>query len=330
MNAKDTEHAVISTLGELVGGLAATPGQALLLQSIVNRFAACSAELPVARLAAIHLPHAIATGYGSDTDLANNVAAITTAIYVSLDIMDELVDGDESPLLESSNGPALLAAATTICSLVPELLADLPVSADRRIRLIRCTARALRGISAAELDQAQRRGLLLDVPDAIALAGTKSGTMFAAFAELAAIAAGATAAKIERVREFGWSLGAARQLCADAAELFSAAPAPDLARGLCPLPVAILAASAGPARHREVASVLAESGCFTDAHAALQQDVRTPTIRLATAIQIELVRGGAGAMLEKLALPRPEHDLLATIVNQTSLLEAPRTEEGPK
>lgn len=324
MIERDVLDATLGRLAATVRGLAVTPVQAELLGSIVERFAATTAAWPVGRLAPLALPHAVARGYGADTDLAESVAAVSAAVYLSFDLMDELVDGDESPLLERSTGPALFGAATTLCALVPEMVVDLPLPDRCRSSAVRLVSRVLREVSAAELDQARRRGQLASVAEAVALAMAKTGSMLAGFAELAALAAGREDRR-EPIGHFGRHLGAARQLCADASELWADTPARDLAAGLCPLPLAILAERADPGRRTELAELLARPAAHPDELADLQAELRQPAVVGATVLEVELVRAGAGMIIPQLELAPAAADALTTLVHQSTLVPSLQT-----
>ncbi|HKV59003.1 MAG TPA: polyprenyl synthetase family protein [Ktedonobacteraceae bacterium] len=197
-----------------------------------------------------------------DAAFASSVAIATACYVCALDLLDDVEDEDQTPIIQELGAARTLNVSTTLLALAQQaLLSLLQQGADQALVL-----RLLGVMSEATLvaTSGQQRDLLAEQRNAsdftreecIEIAAAKAGAIMRLACLLGAICAGASEAECAEFAEMGELLGIAHQLDNDAHDLYylleSADASPDipvernvktdLARGKKTLPV-VLAAS---------------------------------------------------------------------------------------
>jgi geranylgeranyl pyrophosphate synthase len=176
---------------------------------------------------------------GGDRSAAVPVAAAVELFMVALDMLDDVEDGEESPLDSLLGSARALNASTGLILLAHQSLLNVVHGSELLELLLNAGLRACSGQD-ADLTPAveQPPGLR----QALEVAGAKSATLVAAICQLGACCAGADAAVKAGYAQFGWCLGMVAQLINDIVALApNAVGKTDLALGRPTLPLAYAA-----------------------------------------------------------------------------------------
>jgi len=284
----------------------------------------------------MHLPLLVYAGIRGDEAPARPLAVATTLLYLGIDLIDDLADGDLvdgalPPHWDGYRATEINLAAATLLSSLPQLaLAELDVPPDRGVALQRVLARGLLRMSAG-----QQRDLALagtsgaDVGEVEASVVAKSGEGWALFAALAAQLAGAEPEVVDAYASFGRWLGAARQIANDCHDLFTAAHSRDLASGARTLPIAMhLERLAGQERHSFL-GLLDGARRDSGAQRAVRARLRAAGELLRCGVQVEVHCRRAGRALERARPLEPAAGLLRSMIDEASFLPKRALERDP-
>lgn len=199
----------------------------------------------------------------SHIDLAMVVELIHIATLVHDDIIDEAERRRAQPTVNARWGNSL-SVLLGDCLFAQAL--SLSTNFENR-EISRAIARAAREVCSGEIIQTQRRfDLHLAIDDYLRIVQMKTGSLFAAAAELGAVLNEANETTVESFRRFGMRIGAAYQIYDDCVDLAGTEIATgktlgtDLRKGKLTLPVLMLLRSASPIeRERYCAWILAET-----------------------------------------------------------------------
>jgi geranylgeranyl pyrophosphate synthase len=189
--------------------------------------------------ASAHLPLLVFESLTGNWRGAVPLAAAATLVFVGVDVLDDLMDGDVSVhWRERPAAEILLGAATLIAAAPQALLGDIAAPARVRAEIQRLLARGLLEMSAGQLADVQHAGrpfvALAEVIDSV---NAKSGAMLATFASMTVALAGPQAASRTDYAELGRMLGVASQLRSDCRDLFGAPLSRDLKNGTRTAPI---------------------------------------------------------------------------------------------
>lgn len=236
----DRTEEVLALAAEVVSTRAPTEGLRRLLETALVglREQARTSEVPAPF---IHLPLLVYGGVRGETEPALPLAVVTTLLFLGLDILDDLADGDRPEHWGDHRAAEIhLAAATLLCALPQLLLSDLDAAPAVRDRMQRTLAEGLLRMSAGQQQDLARVDAVAVTPDEVrASVEAKSGEELALFAAMAAQLAEAPAEVVERYAAMARALGTAGQLSSDCYELFQDPACRDLVHGARPLPVAL-------------------------------------------------------------------------------------------
>ena len=186
-------------------------------------------------------------------DLAVIVELIHIATLVHDDIMDEAERRRAQPTVNARWGNSL-SVLLGDCLFAQAL--NLSTNFDNA-EISRVIARAARDVCSGEIIQTQRRfDLHLAIEDYLRIVEMKTGSLFAAAAELGAVLNGAEPETIRALKSFGRKIGAAYQIYDDCLDIAGNETAigktlgTDLRKGKMTLPILMLLRSA-PAEERE-------------------------------------------------------------------------------
>lgn len=217
-----------------------------LADELVDHFAAVLGRGDGSQVAAVSVPVAVFAGLRG-TEPPRWLTAAAGATYLAWDLLDDDMDGDPVPFWgERSAADRTIGAHLLLATAVaqPALHAD-PAMAPELTRVYLTMVAA---VTDGQL-RAQAPLHVGTTPESVAAGNdARSGDMLAGLAELAAIAAGASAPARAALARFGRELALARQLVNDLTELESAGTS-DL-RNRTPTMIAAFAVQRTPAAGR--------------------------------------------------------------------------------
>lgn len=220
-------------------GRAVTPHQRRLMETALHGLRSDLDEQAVHPF--VEVPLLVYAGVRGDEAPAVPLAAITTLLFLGIDIFDDVADGD-LPGHWAPYRPAEinLAAATLLCALPQLALAELNAPLATLAAMQQALARGLLVMSAGqERDLASAGSAHARVQDVEASVAAKSGEEVAMFATMAAQFAGADRDIVSAYAALGRAIGTAGQLASDCHDLFDAPESRDLANGTRTLPIVL-------------------------------------------------------------------------------------------
>jgi geranylgeranyl pyrophosphate synthase len=276
---------------------------------------------PRAFCPAVHLPILTCVASGGDEQAARDLAAATTLLELSMDLLDRVWDretedtwADEDPRLIEMAGILLMS------SVVPLALAAVSAPAVPLATLHSTVATRLLAIAAGELRDLATFGRAdVTLDDATAATVGKTGERRALYAVLGAQLAGAPAAAIAAYDELGQHYGYARQVASDLVDLFGPRPSRDLASGSRTWPLAwMLTAVDGDERAALVATIDGARTSAADAN-AVREAARRLGVEARGVVEVELGCQRALAALARSGAAEPAAGILHAMIAATSL-----------
>lgn len=178
---------------------------------------------------------------GGDSQIGEKVAAAVEIFIAGGDVLDEIEDGDQSPLVDAVGIPQALNIATALLLLAQNILhrlAAVGIAPARALLLAQTLTEA--GLAAAG---GQHRDLLgeanttVSYEDAIEIARMKAGALVAGACKLGALVATDDSALLARYHAWGLHYGTAAQLSNDLHDAEDAEAKSDIVRrkGTIPL-----------------------------------------------------------------------------------------------
>ena len=188
----------------------------------------------------IHLPLLVHGAIQGGDRPAVPLATAMTLLYVGMDILDDLADGDEREHWRGYRPAEInLAAVTFLATLTPLAMLELDAPPERLCRLQRTLARMELRMSAGQQADIVQAGTGTVTGSAVtAAAAGKTGTQCALFARLGAELAGAPPTLADTYAEMAHTYGMALQVVEDYVTLFHGERSRDLASGIRTYPIA--------------------------------------------------------------------------------------------
>lgn len=211
-----------------------------------------------ALLLCLDLPLALLHSLHTGTLPLQPLLVVTTLLYLGIDLLDDLADGDLQEHWLDIAPAQIQLTATTLVSTLPHLaIAELPVSDLHRVALHHTIAEGLLRMSAGQQQDLAMAGCADSNADAVeASVVAKSGAEGAMFARLAALYADADARTVESCAAYGQAIGTAGQLASDCYDLFQAPVSRDLANGTRTWPIAAYLEHVSPPLREACVSLL--------------------------------------------------------------------------
>jgi len=304
-----------STIGDLI---AHVPHRDLLLQAVDALAAAAEGE-GAHRLAALDVPLIIADGLGGARH-GRQLAAVTAAAYIGIDVVDDLLDGDAPPYWpDPTPSQIALGAALAYCTLAQSQLLRIDVPPDVQVGALQDLTDTLVSMAAAEELDVSAFGRHLDPAEALRVVTGKSGDMLACFARVAARSCGvAPGARLDRFGEFGTQLATARQLGSDIMELEPSAASADHRNCAVTFPIALAASALGTPAVRELQTDASEN---EQGRQALWDALVSSGALSQALVYAELASTQAIVLGGSLGLTRSAEAELVALCERASLLE---------
>lgn len=279
----------------------------------------------------VRVPVLLLRALGGDSRREIPLASASTLFYAGIDLFDDIADGDfEAAEWEGAKpAEANLAAATLFFSMTSLALSEMAKSASEEAKLQAALARGFLAMAAGQqtdLALAGAADVSADAAESAAIG--KTGGEIALFAELAGIAAGLSAKRLEACRRFGSAYGTAIQLASDCRDLFAGPWSRDLASANRTLPLALHIEYAPDGEARRGFLGLLERA---RSDAAAQQEVRSALVEAGVlrkmAVIVEMYRAEAMQALMQLKPREPAASELTEYLRRASLLEKPAAPE---
>lgn len=243
-NASATRQAVAGLVDEWLAAATVGPSFRAALMAALALPRNILSEAPDVRWARLAWSCCVAAG-GAATRVVP-VAAASEIFMVALDLLDDLEDGEETPLHGNLGEAGVLNVATGLLLLAQHGLLALPDGAYAARLLVDAGLQACGGqhqdLTAADL------GAPFTLEQALGVTAEKSASLVAVVCRLGAVAGGATEPAQELYARFGRSLGIAAQLANDLTALQpDARDKTDIALARPTLPLTYAALLAGSA-----------------------------------------------------------------------------------
>ncbi len=258
------------------------------------------------------------------------LAVATTFLYLGIDILDDLADGDLPRHWKGRKESEINLAAVTLISTLPQLaLSELDAPPETIADLQRILAGGLLTMSAGQQrDLATAGATRVSAAEVEASVARKSGEELALFAALASRLAGASAAAVEAYACMGRSLGTAGQLASDFHDLFQARHSSDLANGTRTLPIALHLERPSRTGRRAFLALLDKARQSETARRAVRKRLLAAGELRRCAIIVELHCRRAQAALQRAGAREPARSELAALINASSFFPK-RQETAP-
>lgn len=188
----------------------------------------------------VYVPRWVYAAVRGDTAPSLPLTAATFTLWLSIDLLDALMDGDPLPGWRGYAPTEISLTAMTLGSaMAPLALAMLDAPPATIMAMQQTLFRGLLAMSAGQLRDVRTAGAVAPaIAEVEATVMGKSGEALAMLATLAAQYAGADAEQVAAFAELGRALGTARQLQADCQDLLAGEHSKDFASGTRTLPIA--------------------------------------------------------------------------------------------
>ena len=185
---------------------------------------------------------AVATAVHASESAAARVAAAVEVFVAALDVLDEIEDGDSSPLVDQAGLPQALNASSALLFISQSILAGLPSDGTVASDISKfMSALAQLGIAATagqHRDLAQPSDITPSLSEALEISRGKSGSLTGGACRLGALLGTRDAELIDLYELFGQHFGTMQQLSNDLHDAQTPGKKSDLARKKPTLPIA--------------------------------------------------------------------------------------------
>lgn len=319
-------EAVFNRVSDQVAGLAVTEPQRDLLSTAVTGLKLQAQEDELLIFA--RLPLLVYAGCGGEAMAALPLAAATTLLFLGIDILDDLADGDLPEHWHGYRPSEINLAAATLLAALPQLIiSELDAPASRLAAMQRSLAQGMLRMSAGQQRDLALAGSAVVSPQEVEdLVAAKSGEEVAMFAALAAQFAGAAPAEVNAYKEFGEALGTGAQLSSDCHDLFQASHSKDLANGTRTLPMALYLKRLSAEERTGFLTLLEQARVDEAAQDAVRRRLRPSGVVRLCAFVVEMYCQRALGALERAAPLEPAAAGLRGLVDGISFF--PPKERG--
>lgn len=268
----------------------------------------------------VHLPLLVYAALHGDHRPAIPLAVATALLFLGLDIIDDLADGDLTAEWEPFRPAEVnLTAATLLCSLPQLAIASIEAPPSCIALLQKTVAQGLLRMASGQHQDLFATGAAVFHPDDVEQSvAAKSGEELALFSLLAAQLAGASSENATFYSEFGRALGTASQLASDCHDLFAAQTSRDLANGTRTLPIALHLHRLGERERAPFLALLAKAGSDDAIRESVRQRLREAGELRRCAVIVEVYCQRSLQMIKCANPLEPAAAALRAMVNQSS------------
>lgn len=268
----------------------------------------------------VHLPLAVFAAIRGESAPARPLAVATTLLFLGIDILDDIADGDLPPHWQGTPESEIQLVASTLLASLPQLaIAQLDVLPLTKTRMITCLSESLLRMGGGQLHDLRGAGKELVRPEDVEQSVEhKSGEEGALIAMLAAHMAGASEETVQIYGDFGRALATGGQIATDCFDLFQADHSKDLANGSRTLPIAIYLSRLQGADRAAFLSQLDEARTTPAMRTLVQRELRAKGMLRLCALVVEMYCQKARDALDQLSLAGLERRTLDYMVAHVS------------
>lgn len=266
----------------------------------------------------ITIPLLVHSAIRGDEPAARVLAIATTLLFLGIDILDDIADGDLPAHWQGFKASEIHLAGATLLATLPQIaIATLKTSSQVIAAMHKTLAEGLLKMSAgqeSDLTFSEHDDLTSDVVEASVVA--KSGEEIGLFASLAAQLAQAPQAVVEHYAVMGRELGTAGQLVSDCHDLFQAQLSRDLANGTRTFPLALYLEKKRGQERQDFLLLLEQARQGRPVFGSIRQCLHESGVLRMTAFVVELhCQRAQEALLKAKPLDPAAFELSATIDN---------------
>lgn len=273
----------------------------------------------------IQFPLTLYPALRGDLGPARSLAVAMTLLFLGIDILDDLADGDLPPHWKNVPESEIQLVAATLLSALPQLvISQLPVLPHIKAQMLAILSQGLLAMGGGQLHDLRGAGQEQIRPEDVERSVEhKSGEEGALIAMLSAAMAGASDAVIQKNGELGRAISTGGQLATDCYDLFQADVSKDLANGTRTLPIAIhLSRLEGPARKAFLAQ-LDEARTSDATRRLIQRELRTNGVLRLCAFIVEVYCQKARDILGELDIPAEAQQKMDRMIDHVSFFSTP-------
>jgi heptaprenyl diphosphate synthase len=308
------------------------PGLRNAALQVVECFRAAAFSGPVPRVPAFtRIPVLVHGGVTGEFRRAFPLSGLALLLFLGIDLLDDIMDGDETPYWRGRPHAETLLLATALVSAVPQAgLASLGAGDGVTARMQAALARGLLVMAGG-----QRQDLLaigrddVEPDEAENTAGAKSGEMTALLALLGAIHAGADPEAETAYADWGRAYGTADQLRSDCFDLLRDPAGSDLRNGTMSFPIACFVESDDPAERARALAMVRAAPHDPAALAALREALHERKVFTIANVTIAWHAAAAHRALDIAAPHEPAGGALRALLDTLPLNAAATPQPSP-
>ena len=278
----------------------------------------------------LEVPLSIYSGIHGDEKPAYPLAAMTSLLFLGIDILDDLQDGDTPPHWQASEpSQRNLAAFTLLCALPQKMISEFEIPNSDKILLQKTLSEGFMKMGAGQLSDL---GMTHHhTPNSEAVLNSviqKSGFELGVFTHLACQFSGVQADAAEPFIQLGCHMGTAAQLSSDCYDLFEAEISRDLQHGTRTLPLVLHLEKLSAHDKEKFYHLLDQAQTDAGLRKTIQKELYQSGSVRHTAIIVELYCQKAHRALKDCNLSNLETNHLQKIIDHISFFKNRRQEHG--
>lgn len=268
----------------------------------------------------VHLPLAVYAAVRGDDAPARPLVVATTLLFLGIDILDDVADGDlPSHWQGVANSEIQLVAATLLSSLPQLAISQLNILPLTKSRMLACLSEGLMRMSAGQLHDLRGAGQHHVRPEDVEKSvEQKSGEEGALIAMLAAHMGGVSEETAQKYGDLGRAIATAGQIATDCFDLFQAEDSKDFANGSRTLPLALHLNRLQGADRAAFLAQLEEARTSRATRVLIQRELRAKGVLRLCALIVEMYCQKARDILSALNLSDGASDNFERMINHVS------------
>jgi heptaprenyl diphosphate synthase len=273
-----------------------------------------------AMLPFVHLPLAVYAAIRGNDAPARPLVVATTMLFLGIDILDDIADGDLPSHWQGVAESEIQLAAATLLSSLPQLaISQLDVLPLTKSRMLACLSEGLLRMSGGQLHDLRGADKEDVCPDAVEESvAHKSGEEGALIAMLAAHMAGVSEDVAKKYGDFGRTLATGGQIATDCHDIFQAKRSKDLANGTRCLPIALYLSRLEDQDRKVFLNLLTQAQESPSTCELIRRDLRAKGILRLCAFIVEMYCQKAREILGELCIPATDRSNLERMVDYIS------------
>lgn len=276
-----------------------------------------------------HLPAVIYAAIRGDAAPARPLAVATTLLFLGIDVLDDIADGDLPEYWQDIPTAEIQLVAATLLSSLPQLaISQLRVVPHIKDRMQATLSEGLLCMSGGQLQDLRGADRDHITPEDVEKSVEhKSGEEGALIAKLAADMAGVSEETAQRYAAFGRAIATGGQIATDCYDLFQAKHSKDLANGSRTLPVAVHLSRLEGADRTTFLSQLEEAKTSGTIRTLIQRELRAKGVLRLCALVVEMHCQKARDILAALDISAESRQEMDRMVSHVSFFSNRKSDE---